>query len=121
MIAVRSFVVTAASMSPATELREGVRRGYRPALPTVPRTPRTSSAAHLAGERLVEDLLGDRPGEASAGAAGDLGVGALEHHGDGVSRGVGRRVGDDPGVRALRLARAVELGGARLGGDRDAV
>ena len=35
-------------------------------------------------------------------------------------RVVGRGEGDDPGVRPLRLAGRVELGGAGLGGDRDA-
>src|SRR5215218_9952925 len=120
MFAVRSFVVTAASMSTAAHghVGDGVRRGYRPAQATVPRTTPPPSAARLPGERLVEDLLGDRAGEASAGAARDLGVGALEHDGDGVARRVGGGVGDDPGVRALRLTGTVELRRARLGGDR---
>ena len=73
----------------------------------------------LPGEGGVEHGLGDRAGEATAGAGGDLLVGALEHHGDGVAGRVGRGEGDDPGVRPLRLARVVELGGAGLGGDGD--
>src|SRR4051812_22705013 len=111
MIAVRSFVVTAVSVLVAGPGRNDVRRGYRPGHETGLRT----SLARFPGERLVEDLLGDRTGEAAAGAARDLGVGALEHHGDGVARRVGRGEGDDPGVRALGLAGPVELRGARLG------
>src|SRR5262245_56566577 len=104
MIAVRSFVVTAASVLVAGTGRNDVRRGYRPGPGTVSR----ASSARLPGERLVEHLLGHRAGQPAAGAAGDLGVGALEHHGDRVARRVGGRVGDDPGVGPLRLTRPVE-------------
>src|SRR6476619_4448311 len=109
MIAVRSLVVTAplalfallgASLLVERAGRNDVRRGYRAGPATVARW----SSAGLAGEGLVEHLLGDGAGEAPAGAGGDLGVGALDHDGDGVARGIGRGVGDDPRVRPLRLA-----------------
>ena len=72
-----------------------------------------------AGQCCVEHGLGDRSGELAAGARRDLGVGAFDDHGDGVLRVVGGSEGDGPGMRLLRLALLVELGGARLGGDGD--
>ena len=63
-----------------------------------------SGGRGVGGEHLVEHRLGDRPGQPPAGAGRDLLVGALEHHGDGVLRVLGRREGDDP-ERATAPAR----------------
>src|SRR5262245_18651459 len=105
MIAGRSLVVTGQSLPAYRAARpRAARQSYRP---DPVRAVRASAAPR---QRLVEDRLGDRAGELTTRARGDLGVGALQHHGDRVLRIVGRGEGDDPGVRPLGLARRVELG-----------
>ena len=100
------------------------RRGYRPSASPATRPLVTRSLTGVSpaspARAASSTVLATGPARRPPVLAEISALVPEDRHGDGVARRVGRGEGDDPGVRPLRLARVVELGGAGLGGDGDA-